>query len=148
MTPCSSELPFNTIEVPQIKGPSSLHTDEIDTLVARYNNGESTRHLATALGIDRKTVSRHLERRDIPRRAFRRSLTDNQCTEIAQPYISGLSLTQIGEQYGVHAKTVSNELQKLNVEIPTAREKLSVKAQACERHPAHSIRFGLSRNHS
>ena len=54
--PCSSELPFSPVEVPQTEGPSALHSDEIDTLVARYNNGESTRQLATALGIDRKTV--------------------------------------------------------------------------------------------
>jgi IS30 family transposase len=62
-------------------------------------------------------VSRHLERRGIPRRAFKRSLTDNQCAGIAKLYISGLSLTQIGQQYGVHAKTISNELRKLDVAV-------------------------------
>ncbi|MFT7650515.1 MAG: DNA-binding CsgD family transcriptional regulator [Candidatus Poriferisodalaceae bacterium] len=115
--PCSSELPFTGVEIPETDGHSTLRDDEIDLLVVRYDNGESTGQLAVALGINRNTVSHHLERRGIPRRGFTRSLTDDQCVEIAKLYVSGLSLTQIGNQYAVHAKTVSNELRKLDVEI-------------------------------
>jgi DNA-binding CsgD family transcriptional regulator len=110
---------FKPILVPEIDGRGPLHPVEIDELVARYKGGESVRQVAFALGIHRNTVSGHLEQRGIPRRAFTRSLTDEQCVNIAKLYRVGTSMNQIGQKYGVHAKTISNELKKLDVEIRT-----------------------------
>jgi len=98
-------------------GRSPLHPVEIDEIVARYADGESVRQVASAIGIHRHTVSLHLERRGIARRTLNRSLTDHQCAELAALYIYGMSLTKLGDQYRVHAKTVSNELRKVDVQI-------------------------------
>jgi DNA-binding CsgD family transcriptional regulator len=107
---------FKPVLVPQMDGRDPLHPVETDELIKRYKSGESVRQVASSLGIHRATVSSHLERRGIPRRAFIRSLTDEQCVDVARLYRSGMSMNQIGRQYGVHAKTVSNELRKLDVE--------------------------------
>jgi len=106
---------FRPVLVPQMESRGPLYAVEVDELVKRYKNGESVRQVASVLGIHRATVSSHLERRGISRRAFTRSLTDEQCVDIAKLYRSGMSMNQIGKQYGVHAKTVSNELRKLDV---------------------------------
>jgi len=81
-------------------GRSHLHPVEVDELVKRYGNGESVRQVASALGAHRTTVSGHLERRGIPRRGFTRSLTDEQCVDIAKLYRSGKSMDQIDKEHG------------------------------------------------
>ena len=107
---------FDAIKI-RDSGPRLLVQADVERIIERYGNGESLRQLANSLGIHRATIRAHLERNGVARRGPMRTLTDEQCVEIAAQYRTGKSLAQLGEQFSVHAKTVSNELRKLGVEI-------------------------------
>lgn len=79
-----------------------LNPIEVDHLVQAYVNGSTALQVAAQFGINRETVLLHLERRDIPHRAFVRKLTDADVSRAAAVYLDeGLSLLNVGALFHV-----------------------------------------------
>ena len=88
-----------------------LREDAQLELITRYRTGESVYCLAKAFDITRQTVSKILERHDVPRRY--RLLADADIAEASQLYEQGLSLADIGERFGISARTVLHAFRKV-----------------------------------
>jgi DNA-binding CsgD family transcriptional regulator len=80
----------------------------------RYRSGETVNALAEAFDITRQTVSKILDRHDVPRRY--RLLADADITEASELYEQGLSLAAVGERLGISARTVLNAFRKVGFE--------------------------------
>jgi DNA invertase Pin-like site-specific DNA recombinase len=85
-----------------------LKPQAVAELVARYEAGEPSTALATLFGISKGSVLRLLRDADVPIRKQR--LSDDQITEAARLYASGLSLGKIGQMFGVDSTTVWRRL--------------------------------------
>lgn len=82
-------------------------------MITRCRSGESVYRLAEAFDITRQTVSRILERHDVPRRY--RLLTDEHLPLARQLYEEGLSLADVGKRFGVSTRTVLNAFRRLEL---------------------------------
>lgn len=87
-----------------------LDEDQLNTLITRYEAGESTRDLARDDGPHRHTVARALRNAGIDLRHKRRRLTDEQVVEAATLYNTGLTLAQLAERLSVGQETIRREL--------------------------------------
>jgi len=100
-------VPSGPIE-PKVRTPKQkvrhLDTAEAAELVAGYEAGATVYELAAQFQIHRDTVSRHLERVQVPRRY--RPLTADQVEAAVNLYASGQSLAMVGRQLGCNANTV------------------------------------------
>jgi hypothetical protein len=94
-----------------------LTVDAIDQLVADYRDGATVPQLADRFQVHRTTVSAHLQRHGVPRRANRRKLTDKQIAEAAKLYVAGWSTAKVGKQFNVSAETALQTLRKAGVPI-------------------------------
>jgi transposase-like protein len=83
-----------------------LTPEQVTELGEAYQAGSTVRQLAGRLGINRTTVSEHLERLGIPRRANQRKLSNQLVAEAKQLYESGQSLAALGARFDVHSETV------------------------------------------
>lgn len=90
-----------------------LNPDEIQELVARYSAGETMVELGERYGINRRTVSIHLQQSGIPSR--HRTMDDYKITRCIELYQAGLSLVAVGEQLGVDQATVRRALLSAGV---------------------------------
>jgi hypothetical protein len=104
---------LDTPEPPSIKRDRphrarQLGSDRIEQLIADYQSGATVYELATACGIDRRTVSDIVHRHDVPMR--RRGLTDEQAEDAERLYHQGWSLARIGDRMDVAADTVRKHL--------------------------------------
>lgn len=73
--------------------------------------------LAGEYGVHKRTVANHLQRRGISRRVTGRQMTDNQVEQAKVLYADFVSLSRIGERFGVDGSVVSTELRKIGVAI-------------------------------
>lgn len=104
---------LDTPEPPSIKcdrprRARQLGSEQIEQLIADYQFGATVYELATAFGIERRTVSAILHRHDVPMR--RRGLTDEQAEDAERLYHQGWSLARIGDRMDVAADTVRKHL--------------------------------------
>ncbi len=88
-----------------------LRGAEQEELADRYRSGETVNALAETFDITRQTVSKILDRHDVPRRY--RLLADADISEASQLYEQGLSLAAVGERLGISARTVLNAFRKV-----------------------------------
>lgn len=88
-----------------------LRAAEQEEVVERYRSGETVSALADAFDITRQTVSKILDRHDVPRRY--RILADSDLAEASQLCKEGLSLADIGERLGINAGTVLNAFRRV-----------------------------------
>ncbi len=93
-----------------------LRSSEVDTLVARYEAGQSLRGLAAELGIHHRTVAAHLEQRAVPRRVNRPKMTARDVLPARRSHEAGDSLATIAPAFSVDAQTVRRELRRAGVE--------------------------------
>lgn len=82
---------------------------------ARYEAGEPSTAIASSCGLSKGSVIRLIREAGISIR--RQGLTNNQITEAAQLYDSGLSLAKIGARFGVDHGTVWRQLKKRGVRM-------------------------------
>ena len=90
-----------------------LSPAQVDDLVERYRAGASAPQLAEVFGIHRLTVLEHLKRRDVPRRANTRKMTDEQAREARAMWQIGMSYAEIACRLGVHPKTAKREIESV-----------------------------------
>lgn len=98
-----------------------LGKPQVTDLVEKYLAGASVLMLAEEFGIHRTTVTAHLERHGVPRRACVRRLTDADVQEAACHYVAGESLLDVGRRYGVDPATIAREFRNAGVEIRARR---------------------------
>nr|WP_206785467.1 helix-turn-helix domain containing protein [Amycolatopsis sp. MtRt-6] len=91
----------------------SLDDDQTQQLIAAYQAGSTVYQLAAQFGIERRTVSTILHRRQVPMR--RRGLTDDQVEDADRLYQQGWSLARIGDRMDVTADTVRKRLLERGV---------------------------------
>jgi DNA-binding transcriptional regulator LsrR (DeoR family) len=89
--------------------------------VREYQAGRTLADLAAELGIHRRTVAAHLERRGVQRRVNRRKMTDDDLREAARRYRAGDSLAKVASPFDVDAATVRRELHRAGVAIRLRR---------------------------
>jgi DNA-directed RNA polymerase specialized sigma24 family protein len=90
-----------------------LTPDEVSEVVRRYAAGESATALAAVYGVNRRTISAHLKRRQAAVR-YRAPLDIDEANAL---YEQGWSLARVGGQLGVSTGTVLNAFQRAG--IPT-----------------------------
>jgi DNA-directed RNA polymerase specialized sigma24 family protein len=100
---------LDTPEPPSIKRDRprrarQLGSEQVEQLIACYHSGATVYELATAFGIERRTVSAILHRHDVPMR--RRGPTDEEAEDAERLYLQGWSLARIGNRMKVAADTV------------------------------------------
>jgi len=105
----------------QIRGARQLRPDEVEKLVARYQEGAMVKDLAHEFGISRDTVCKHLNRREVERRS--RGLRPEDVAEAARLYRAGWSLAKISEKFGTTDMTVRARLLEAGVEMRKAWER-------------------------
>lgn len=88
----------------------------IDAIVEEYQNGSSTCKIAKKYGVDASTILRHLNLNgvDASRGLYKRTSPDME-EKIILDYQSGMSMSQVGEKYGVNAVTVKNILDRQGI---------------------------------
>ena len=94
-----------------------LKPAEVDELVLMYEAGSSVPVVAESFGINRETVSLHLQRRGVRRRANARKLGIEGAEVAVALYAAGNSLSTVGSHLGVDAATVRRELANAGVPI-------------------------------
>ena len=109
-----SNLRTTPILTQRVCGPKAreplrrLNPGEIEDLVARYKAGETMVELGEHFGINRRTVSIHLQRSGIPSR--HRTMDESKIARCIELYQSGLSLVSVGEVLGIDQATVRRAL--------------------------------------
>lgn len=98
-----------------------LTGDEVKELVECYRAGDSTYALSRRFGIRRETVSAHLHRHDIMRRANPVIVLEpEQRARVVALYESGLSLKGVAKEVGVSERGVTRTLDEAGVERRSA----------------------------
>ena len=100
-----------------VKVQHRLAAKVVDQLVVDYRAGATVLQLANQYQVHRTTVSAHLERHGVARRANRRKLTDEQIAEGATLYAAGWSTAKVGKRFDVSAETALQTLRKAGVPI-------------------------------
>lgn len=85
-----------------------LDSDQVQQLIAGYQSGATVHDLGKRFGIERRTVSRILQRNGVPMR--RRGLSPEQVDDAIHLYKLGWSLSRIGTRMSVTADTVRKRL--------------------------------------
>lgn len=102
-------------------GPIDARIEEVKR---RYLAGESTQQIADDVGATPSGVRQALRRQGVTLRSRgearrgtegRRALTDEQATEAARLYESGLSMDAVAVHFGISQHAVSNTLRRLAV---------------------------------
>ena len=97
-----------------LQSQTRLNTQAVEALIEGYLAGRTVYELAAEFGIDRRTVSAHLHRRNVPMR--RRGLAPAQQAETIRLREQGWSLARIGDRFDVDAGTVLNFLRKTGLQ--------------------------------
>lgn len=92
-----------------------LPPSEIDELVEAYQQGATTKELATRFGLWRGTVGKHLKDRGVDTRAP--SVAPEDVQVAARLYQSGWTLGQIAERYGIGDETTRSHLVAAGVQM-------------------------------
>ena len=96
-----------------------LKPAEVAALVTAYMAGTSMRNLAAEFGIERRTVSAHLRRAQVPIR--RGGLDPNRAVEAARLYAEGWSCGRLADRFEVSPNSVLRTLRAANVAIRPRR---------------------------
>jgi len=80
--------------------------------VASCEDGSTIGALASRFNVNRTTVLAHVEQTGIPRHSELGQWDRATLTAAARLYEEGHSLATIGEQFGVHARTVATRLRR------------------------------------
>ena len=115
--PSDSPLSFSEKHQRQLR----LSQTQVADLVAKYLAGASAQTLAEEFGIHRTTVTTHLERHGVPRRACTRRLTDADVQQAAWHYAAGESLLDVGRRYEVDPATIAREFRTAGIKIRPRR---------------------------
>ena len=94
-----------------------LTSGEIEQLVERYHDGESTRELAAGSAAHRHTITSALARAGVELRHNRRRLTDELVHQAATLYGQGWTLARLADDLGVGRETIRRELLKSGVQL-------------------------------
>lgn len=86
----------------------------VKSILQRYEQGESTKHLANELGLSRTTISNVLKRNGVEVRVFARPAADT-VAEMTRLYKEGLSLEKVGQRVGFSTRTVHTYLRRAGV---------------------------------
>lgn len=90
-----------------------LTDDEMNELIECYRAGDSTYALSRRFGIRRETVSGHLRRRGVMRRANALIVLDaEQRSAVVGLYEAGWSMSRVAEEFGVSQPAVARSLQE------------------------------------
>jgi DNA-binding CsgD family transcriptional regulator len=92
-----------------------LKPAEVEALAAGYLAGKSMKNLAAEFGIERRTVSAHLRRAQVPIR--RGGLDATQAAKVARLYSQGWSAGQLAQRFNVSPNNVLKTLRSTNVTI-------------------------------
>jgi transposase-like protein len=92
-----------------------LGPTQVEELVTGYQAGATVYQLAEQFRINRKTVSKLLERAGVPRRG--RPLSPAQVEQATDLYATGLSLVSVGKQLECDGSTVHLALVKAGVRM-------------------------------
>lgn len=84
-------------------------------MVARYEAGASIRKVAVAFNVHREAAARHLRSAGVQLR--KAGLTEEQATRAEVLYLSGQTLAQVGEEFGVSQGTIGRCLGERGVEL-------------------------------
>jgi DNA-binding NarL/FixJ family response regulator len=114
-----AEGPEITIQPPNRRYPGTADTDhqpghnQANQVIAGYQSGATVYELGNQYGIDRKTVSRILQRHNIPIR--RTGLTAEQVDQAVHLHGNGWSTAQIAEQLDTTQRTVQRRLAERGI---------------------------------
>jgi hypothetical protein len=86
-------------------------------LAAHYRNGKSAFKLARQYGINRHTVTKHLQREGVIIRGSQVRMTPELVAQAACLYASGQSLAEVGARLSVDPTTVHKSLKKAGVSM-------------------------------
>lgn len=101
---------------------TSLKPEQVDELVALYQQGWTLVKLAERFGIHKRTAAAHLVRRSVPLRG--KGLAEEDRTEAVQLYEGGATLLEVGLRFGVSEQTVRRALVVEGVKIrPSGRRR-------------------------
>ena len=95
-----------------------LRSSQVDTLVARYEAGQSLRGLAAELGIHHRTVAAHLEQRAVPQRVNRPKMTAPVVLPARPSHEADAHSRLSRPPFSVEAQTARRELRRAGVETP------------------------------
>lgn len=118
-----SELRKRINEAPQRPASSgapprskrSLLPTDIDDIVRRYDDGETTQQIGTHFRISKSRVATVLHEQGITIR--RQGLTSEQSAEAGMLYSDGKSLAWLGARYGVSHTTVAAALRRQGMQL-------------------------------
>ena len=96
-----------------------LSDEEVDTVIAGYQEGLTLKELSSAVGAHHTTLARRLDRRGVARRGPR--LTDEQVGNAAALYRRGWSLAKLSERFGVYPESIRYRLLRVGVEMRDTR---------------------------
>ena len=105
---------------PERRIPASairLQPDEVDQLVARYNETRNMRQVAREFRMSRTTVAKHLADRGV---ATTKSMSAEQIARAVELYADGLSSMVIGKQLGFDNHTIVKALRMSGMRIRPA----------------------------
>ena len=91
-----------------------LKPEEIEQIVQRYQNGESTYELAEAFNCHRSTIANNLRKHGI-----KVSIEKINLEEAIMLYESGWTTKQLADRYHISDNAVSRRLKKAGVEMRT-----------------------------
>lgn len=124
-----------------------LTDPEIDELVHEYQTGRTLADLASVVGIHRRTVAAHLEKRGVRRRENRRKMTDDRVTGAERRYHAGDSLAKVGSTFNVDAGDDPTRASPHRRHHPTSsRLELTPSPRRPHRTPTVSTRSGQMRD--
>lgn len=92
-----------------------LSEEELDIVIAGYENGLTLKELSSAFGADRRTLANRLEQRGISRRG--RRLTDAEIRGAIRLYGEGWSLARIATRFGVYPESIRYRLLQRGVTL-------------------------------
>ncbi len=94
-----------------------LSTSDVDTICEGYANGSSIDDLARSHGVNRTTITSHLDKQGVPRRRIVRKMTDTLVADAASMYRGGRSLKTVANEFNVDTGTLGREFRKAGVPI-------------------------------
>ena len=90
----------------------------MEEIISEYESGMSTAQLGEKYGVVKSTIGRKLKENGVKLRpSRRRERIDLPMEDIISYYESGMTLTQLGEKYGVSYKTIVARLRENGVKI-------------------------------
>ena len=95
--------------------------DQAKQVIAGYQSGATVYELGDQFGIDRKTVSRILQRHNIPMR--RTGLRPDQVDEATRLHQDGWSTAQIADYLGTTQRTVQRRLAERGITTQASQTK-------------------------